>query len=590
MVGDAGGAVTLDRLLRAPKKSWSERAQLVQALSHPWCWPIDRELAAMAESLGLVRPAGRPGEVCLVSVAGQRVSMWSLAPSSDSCAREAAPLAKTALATAVAALRVAARDVPLLRNVRALYASPSWYAVPCAKLGDGPTETVLDGPSYGLALALSAASLYADEALPSDVVALAAIGPDGSLLCVDELSRKISILAAFGAGVKRLLVVREQALVADEASKAHRADFEVIAVETLSSALDVVFPALCARSQPAWATRGDARRVLQELFRQALRSEAPLLGWGAVARSAASLQEFFDCDEEARVLATITRQIASRHEGRPEAIDLSEQWLARLPRPTRMELLAHMVQSHADHPSQDSAPVIERATRSLAARLDRHPEDLKLLGAIARAHASAGQNAAALDMLDQAIDGWLGLALAHEASHSVCEALRLRGLSGDVDAVRSLAESVLPAVWDDARCAPASQCFLALAAGRAFSQAGDSQRALPFLDDENAPWHVAPWHVLAARRRWRAFAHALVGEHERARAERELLDRESRARPFDANTLLTRIDEAHEQGADATALLHELAGSEEGAEAFRLLGGAPLDCEGCRQVAKFWRY
>ena len=157
MVGDAGGAVTLDRLLRAPKKSWSERAQLVQALSHPWCWPIDRELAAMAESLGLVRPAGRPGEVCLVSVAGQRVSMWSLAPSSDSCAREAAPLAKTALATAVAALRVAARDVPLLRNVRALYASPSWYAVPCAKLGDGPTETALDGPWYGLALARSAA-------------------------------------------------------------------------------------------------------------------------------------------------------------------------------------------------------------------------------------------------------------------------------------------------------------------------------------------------------------------------------------------------------------------------------------------------
>ena len=154
MAGTDDG-LTLAGLLRADGLGYSHRRYLSLALSAPWCWPADPELAALAERRGHERPgAPATGETCLVSASEGVARLRRLVPAGRARA-QARPFVRRARQTARRAWLLTSRDLPVLRTLTPLEAAPQWRAEPVAELGDGPADHVLDGRSYGLALVLT---------------------------------------------------------------------------------------------------------------------------------------------------------------------------------------------------------------------------------------------------------------------------------------------------------------------------------------------------------------------------------------------------------------------------------------------------
>ena len=77
----------------------------------------------------------------------------------------------------------------------------------------------IDGPSFGLALTLSLASIVFDCALPGDIVASATVDAAGNVGPVGGLDRKIAGLQRMAPRVTRLIVAASQR---DEAEAAGR--------------------------------------------------------------------------------------------------------------------------------------------------------------------------------------------------------------------------------------------------------------------------------------------------------------------------------------------------------------------------------
>jgi hypothetical protein len=569
------------------------------ALKAPWCWPRD---AGLHEELALrdCPPADplRPGEVLLVSVSenGVRSAMWRAGPESViHRVGGARPVRLVGTAAQVVRLahRIAARDLPVLANPRHLHDESSWLARSLAKHGDGTAPAFLDGPSFGLALCLASAGLFLATPLPVDIVALGCVGPDGAVTSVDGLRAKIAIVHAWAPSVRRLLVAREQRDEAQRILAELNADLELADVARLDQAFGVAFPLEAMQLSRDEVTN---RRILADLYRQALRPDACLLGWRAVSGAARQLVERLESDPEAVRKAQLVADIADRHEGAGTPLALPDSsWLAAQPRPLRLQIVAHVLQSAADSFSPAIHQLVDAALELVPHDLrERGADDLIVIGAAARALAVAepADLEGATGLALSAVEGWFSVFREEESSRVLCELVRLRGLQREPDRLREVMARFVTPLLDGTRLTEADRGFLAVAGARAYVLCGQPTNALNLLLDPAQGRDAWPGHVQYAACRWLARAFAALGDLARAAQWRESIEaafRDSSREP-DPNLLLARVDAALERADDVEPHIHALLKHSEAQEFCRALIGSPTSAASAHRLSDTYRY
>lgn len=425
-----------------------------------------------------------------------------------------------------------------------------------------PDPGALDGASFGLSMGLAMASALLEEPAPAEVVAMARLDHDGVCAPVAHLYEKLDVVARWALGVRRVLVAASQLDEARATIAQLGAELEVRAVDDLADALREAFGDVEALLRARWAkdpARGErAARALLSLARD---GGYHLLDWRAVASAARGLVDQLP-DGEERWMAQLAEHIANRHRDAPTPLALKEDWLRSQPRPFRLRLWAHVVQSVADGMDEWSS-YLEAASAELAPPGDEHAEDLALASALGRAHAAVYDYGAAIPLLERAANGWLALESPHDATYAVSELLRVAGAADDEALFARTVARHVAAIRRDPRTSLVGLAFVQLQMGRASVQLGEKvagARALEAIP-ESGP---LPGHVLASRSRW--LANAGTKAH---RAALQLRTRD--AAPVVA---LAALDAALEQG--------------DGAEALRRASRVPLlDREVARLVRRF---
>lgn len=481
---------TLRDVERAARGGDGEALELIRrAAMHPVSRPASAAVAAWPLA---------PGETWLVGIQAARGEIWRLV-ADDRPARGRVPLVREAHAAAELATWLVSRDVPA-------FAPPQrrrvWEATPVS-----PTQmsSVLDGSSYGLALFLAAASRALTRSVPDDLVALGVLGMRGEVAPVDAFQEKLAVLRGWAPGLRRLLVAPTQLA---EARRRLLPDVEVLAVGSVAEALEIVWPAVDETLAARWReSPRDRDRMANVLFRAALQGETTF-GWAGVARATDTLRKLADTDL-LRWRLEIAHEIARRHECNQGLLQWpTDELLESLSRPLRLTLLAHVVQAQLDAGSDEVAATLARAERHLAPPRERHAEDLKLLGAMGRL-AGIVDMERACHLLEQAVDGWRSIDRLEEASHALCEALRVGSLLGrDVGALREVAAELL----EMPRLPGSTPAFVRCALGVAAVLRGELDVAHEVMSDASYDWHRAERHLQARRRRWLARVHRARGE------------------------------------------------------------------------------
>ena len=578
--------MTLRELLERRTPSWTERTQRDCVLSSPWCWPFDPDLTRMAEQFASPPPPPPiAGEVCLVSVADGRGSLWRLIPNDDGMAwPDRRPLVGEALAAADRAHVIAGRELPaapVLPRDR-----PKWWAAPITFWSG--EQRVLDGDSYGLSLCLAAASRLLQLPVGSHVVALATVAADGQLGPV-EIDAKLRVILDWGLGIHKVIVSQRQEEHARSIVGA-TSGVEVVGCAALSHVMDHVFPGAQERALMQWTERGAIRQAASRFYRLALRDEAGWLGWRGVAVTCSALVDKADAPLE-RWKFNAALAIARRHLGEPAELPFpdGDPNFAELPRPLRLWHLAHVVQTASDAVLPEIDAVLTRSRRHVADVAERHPEDLVLLGSIGRAEAAALRYDDALATLWETVTGWSDLFEPARSSHSLCELLRVSGLLRSTTDVARAQSHPLRAALEEPSLSEISRCFLGVATGRALVQIDRPGDALVMLQDASAPWFAAPHHLTCARLRWMGRALVMTGALEEGMRVRTELETLSGSLPKpDSNAALAELDRALEDGLDPSGPLARLRALR-GRDVARLVGSDD-SLDAARRVAEEWRY
>jgi hypothetical protein len=532
-----------------------------------------------------------PGEALLVSVGGpalDRGALWRLhRPSSASVNdRPFGPEARRSLELAQA---IVSRDIPLLFDARARGEAGEWQAE--LVWDDAQArDWIVDGRSYGLAMLLAEASRLMGVASPADLVCSAEILSGSRLGPVEGLERKMLTVHGSALAVRRILVASEQRDEATQVVRSHSLALEIVGCHTVGDAMAQAFSDVRERVRRRWDDPAEAAAAASRLFFSALEG-APLVDWRGVAAAAEHLLSCLSADDRgSRSRAAFAQAVARRHAQEADAWPIpmpAPDELAVVPRPIRQRYLAHVVQSHNDGNSAEIETVLQRARRAVPALVDCHPEDLELLGAIGRALAALRRHGDARALLHDAVRGWVDIDRAAEASHSLCELVRVLGILRDRQALEGPALCrAIASFRADPSTTTVSHAYLRLALGRAFETLGDHARALRELAGDDADWDRAPRHVRAARLRW--WARALTGAGDRDGAARE------RGRLSDfgeevAQRLLADIDDAIETDADCTDLVERLARADP--QGMRQLGLSGLSVAGrARVLVDEWPY
>lgn len=414
------------------------------------------------------------------------------------------PLATPMAADAVRA-RSAARALAkfvLLGAVPAGSVTPAGAAsaVKVASSNLSPPAT-LQGSSFGLPILLAAVSRALGLPLPQGLASTGELVDSGAVLSVAGIESKLTACMALRSPIRRVLIPAENLAEAHrwQARDAARAGLEITAVRSITDSLDFAFGAdrLEAALDEAYAR--DPERAADVLFDIALGNSRQFLPWAWLSKSAAELADALPADSDPRWRAEVSSAIFDRHAGRPRALPPgSDRWIAALHgRDLRMRLTAHALQGLADSAAEPWQPAALAARRMIATRHNRSAADGELLGALGRLYASWHRWPQARTHLQAAIQVWEDTHRLKEASHPICELLRITPLSAPsalgavvADAERVLAVADLP---------EQSAAFVRLALGRAWVTAGKSAEGVDQLRAGAAP-------LAGSRLRWLAIA------------------------------------------------------------------------------------
>ncbi len=431
-----------------------------------------------------------PGDVYLVGVDGGRGVLF----------RAGAHTQRSLTLDGSAAVAWAAREAPFAVQPRALTGTRTWGV---HQLTAGVPVTVLHGRSYDLALHLAAISLVTATPLLPTVVALGTV-QGGMVGVVDGLEAKLQVLVEWALGLEAVLVAADQREeVVHRLAKRGRTDVSVHAVDTVAAALGHAFAGVdwAARAHAAWQTDEERDAASRAVYRQAVSEPQPLLGWTAVEGAAERLAE--RCQGDAKWRASVAHAIAARHNSRQVPLCVPHERLQQLPRGEQLQLLAHAVQHATDFEDHTLELAVRARGYIPSDPLERHREDLILLGAIARAHAECGQESLATQLCHEAVEGWLMLDQPREASRPLCELVRLLGLSGDAAGLEDALRSHERILASSSGFSEQSKAYFQFEFGRACALTSQAARAIEILE-RGADWSQAAQHTGLSRQRWLA--------------------------------------------------------------------------------------
>lgn len=348
-------------------------------------------------------------------------------------------------------------------------------------LGGSPATHRRSGESFGLPLFLAAMSRALGLAI-EDVVATGLILASGDVRAVHGVAAKVRAACAHADAqdipALRFLVPE---LNETDALGAKRPGDTVVAVRNVQGALQACWPeegfedALTAHLSQRLSPSIDH---LYELVVDGAHGFAP---WRMIAQVADRLALLCDDDPQRRWEAQVAAAIAARHAGAPRALPPgSLERIAEIPsRAFAMALMAHVIQGVADA-GHDWVGVAGVAPTMLAEPEAGGVEGARLHGAMGRLYAAWHEWGRARHHLHRALVGWAENRRHHEATHALCELLRVEGMAGHVDGVVAL-EAWVQRCKDSARLTPDSAEYLDLAIGRAYVQLGEAARATPWL-------------------------------------------------------------------------------------------------------------
>jgi tetratricopeptide (TPR) repeat protein len=594
----------------ADGQGWGSRSgTIAAALSLPHCWPREGALRERAEHGGVrLRRGPQPGETLLVSVTDDgRAALWLIASGEGAQADVLSSAARVALTAEVSALLELARglalsSVPVLDKVRLVPPPWCWSISRVWKMGSKPVDS-LDGASFGLAMVLACASSLLDVPLRTDTCALAAIDAGGGLHAVDALAEKLAIVSGVALGVSRVLVHPEDVDEAQRVVAGEGLGLDIVPARTITDAFHQAFDDIAGRFDRLWSRPERRIASAESVFQMALRGENRLLRWDGVAAAAGRLAAVLDPNDpdeaDARWKAATAELVARRHRFDPEVLIPwpDDDRLGRLPRPTRLKVIAHAVQSAADGPTGYERRYVARAEPFLTRGLEAHPGDVEVMGAIGRALAAVRDYAAARGALREALETWTQLGEINESSRALCEYLRVVGIEGDAGAVTEALERWFEPFDANPRTDHTSRAFVQLAAGRALVQAGRPEEAVRFLaEPPGVDWRRTPGHVAAGRLRWLARALAAAGRHAEAAARWRELDVAAESAPpwgppdMEDNVLLSRLDRALRDGSDPVLFLGGLLASGARHEVTRTIRGLDDPNGQASRLAAEYRY
>ena len=460
---------------------------------------FDEQARAVARRLGPGTPL-EPGETWLLSVdragALESAALWRLQPQAPHEEGQAA-FTRHAARSLERASALARLEVPLLASPGSLGNRVEWRALNVID-PQGVGARQLDGGSFGLAMVLAATSRLIGLSMSATLVASACVGDGGRIEEVKGLDAKLSLLGHSELGQRELtcLVARSQ----EEEAKSHApGHVRVVGVEHLSEAINEAFDKdeLAGHLRGRWSSRDEREAAARTFFRLAVEGSNLLLGWHALARGATMLGEM-SADDPWAWRVGVAARIAWRHANVPEALVVEPEHLAELPRPRRVQLIAHAVQAAADSVSPDWSDTLERATAFVPDPGEEYPVDLKLLGAMGRTQAAWGRYEEARDVLARAVRGWLALDDEPQSSYALSELLRVLGILGEP--LDDVASAGIARFQRDPRPDATSRAFLRAAHGRALVQLGRPQDAATVLQTTTR-WENSPVHLQATRLR-----------------------------------------------------------------------------------------
>ena len=388
----------------------SIRKKLAQA---PWLWPhperhpIEWDAArAVNAGPGMLRH----GEVALVTVKDGKGSLWRFEVSDREGDILIGPEGRRAWRDAVTTLP---RTLPFLWKSMNQYMN--WELHARALESDG--SKIITGPSLGLALGLALASHILERALPGDFIASATCDEYGTLGRVDGLRGKLSIVAEAAPGIARVFVAKEQASEAEalceELGLEH---IEVLGVSHLHEALEHLLEQTSGLEQMPWISgdESESERIerIDSLFRLAVGERNAAIAWGPVARAAQEARRVWADKLEIwqREKLDFAAAVATRHHTNSGTLSMPQpSWLARLPRPTRIRVIAHIVQQAADTNTPPANALFELAQRYLpeGGVLDAFDPQIQLMGSIGRlAWTAKGDLDKAIEYQRDAANAW----------------------------------------------------------------------------------------------------------------------------------------------------------------------------------------
>ncbi|MCO4761615.1 MAG: hypothetical protein KC502_08940 [Myxococcales bacterium] len=454
-----------------------------------------------------------PGQVLLVGVSADlsTVDLCSLGgPRLDATAEMV--MSPTVLATRDSAIVAAQRTAPL--RIRPLARMPE--AAPIRVWTESVSEettvdastvrTALDGRSFGLALYLRCASFAANVPLAVDVVALASIDEQGRLAGVDGLAAKLAAVARCCPRIETVFVAREQVKAAEDIL--HKLDSQ-IGVATAHSAAALLPTALAVDPRKAISalSDGECRRVVSALFQLALDGHGVVSHWAGIAVAAAAAAEIWGpaLSAELRGKLLFAASVASRHHSDGVRPLPPFEWTSGLPQFLRHQVLAHYIQDSTDRGSEWATGLEDEIASICAPGTDPTPAECRVMGAWARWLSVTGKPAAAMALQQRAARQWLRLMQPEQASHPLCEWMRLAGALQDhaaaAEAIACLADFEVAGGLTAAnlRYLRLSRAVMGLRlAGDASNRAAHLLELQALVNDATCPPHVA---LSAAR--WR---------------------------------------------------------------------------------------
>ncbi len=377
---------------------------------------------------GLDGPPQRPGLVALIAVGRGDVSLWVFSVDDRNPfgneGRHFIEQAQEAWKDVLAALP---RHLPVIWTSLSHRRSLHRQALEIeARHDGGATESpsfpvALDGRSFGLSFGLALTSDLLGVCVPDDLAASAAVNAMGEVLPVDAIGRKVRALREMAPRVRRILVAPDNAQEAREASKG---SMEVIPVDRFDQALALVFGSDIWRLvENRFNSPGERRAIVDGLFRLAMHDSLGLSTWEPVRNMAGrALEVWTSISATQRWKLQCAQAIASRHLGREDVL-LSVprgDMLRSVPVTVRLAYIAHWVQQAADTGCADRAEVLRVTRRCLVRGREAHPDHLRVLGALARYEAVAGDPVEAIALAREAATGWTSRFLDDQSAHPLC--------------------------------------------------------------------------------------------------------------------------------------------------------------------------